>query len=675
MRWALPFALAYVACLPGSGPPLNVYTDDAGPPPPTDLNDAGNAKKDVDLGDPFAVIGLAPARGPFTGGTRAVLRGRGFTSGMRVWIGGTELVGGAVFASDPTRAAVTVPAGNPGPADVKIRDDKTAEERVLPAGFFYESIVVEPQSGATSGGTRIAVTGRGTTWASGTQVTVDGKACTEVAIADKAHLTCLTPAGTPGAKDVTVKSTDGSSEQAREAFTYSDSPDGFRGGLSGGALTGQLRVNAFDAWTGIPLAGGRAIAGSITATITANGTALIDGPTGKVTVTVAAKCHHPISFVDVPVDTVTVYLQPVLDPACGAGDPPSNGNYGGRNAAVVAGELVWPGGVELKRADWTSVPVPQRATERRAAYVFPASGSPLDGFVLPSDTAAVLPTAEGRAGYAYELTWFPGNTTFYALAGIEDRSVTPARFVPYVMGVVRGVPLNPGVKTVGADIPMTTLLDHEVRSAPVPPAPGPRGPDRLVGQLAVTVASNAYAILPTGLRVHTLPSPQEVPFPGVPALDGTLTGESYVLNASAVTGSTWGLPASIVSRILTRDANVPVAITGFLPVPVLHEPGLGTWSGTRVRMDASGTFDLVQVVVQSSAGLVSWTIVAPGDRTSFDLPDLAALPDNMGLVRGPIHSTAYVARIDGFSYGKLRYGQLGTGSWNAYAIDSRSGAY
>ena len=45
---------------------------------------------------------------------------------------------------------------------------------------------------------------------------------------------------TPGAKDVVVTAQDKTSVQAREAFTYDDSPDGYRGGLSGGALNGQL---------------------------------------------------------------------------------------------------------------------------------------------------------------------------------------------------------------------------------------------------------------------------------------------------------------------------------------------------------------------------------------------------------------------------------------------------
>jgi hypothetical protein len=63
--------------------------------------------------------------------------------------------------------------------------------------------------------------------------------------------------------------------------------------------------------------------------------------------------------------------------------------------------------------------------------------------------------------------------------------------------------------------------------------------------------------------------------------------------------------------------------------------------------------------------------------TSIDLPDLGAVPDPeiSRLVRGPIVSTVYVARLDGFQYGRLRTGQLSHGAWNAGAFDSRAGAH
>jgi hypothetical protein len=89
----------------------------------------------------------------------------------------------------------------------------------------------------------------------------------------------------------------------------------------------------------------------------------------------------------------------------------------------------------------------------------------------------------------------------------------------------------------------------------------------------------------------------------------------------------------------------------------------------------SGAVDLIEMQITSGGGLVTWTIVAPGSAPSFDLPDLRPLADAVGLVSGPIATTAWVARIDGFTYGTLRTGQMGSGGWSAYAYDGISGAY
>ncbi len=676
--------LAITACLPGGGSTL---LDAEGPdaPPGTDLGgDAGLPRSDVDLGDPFALEGVTPSHGPFTGGTRARLGGRGFGSRLRVFLGDVEVPAANVLASDPTRAAIVTPPGKPGFVDVRIRDEATAKERVLAKGFFYDAFVVQPASGATSGGTRIALTGSGTAWAEGTRVDVGGVPCTAVVVRSAIELECVTPASAPGAKDVTVTTPDGAATQAREAFTYSDSPDGYRGGLSGGAFAGTVRVLAFNALTGTPIAGAKVIVGSDLATATIrdtapSGVAEITGLAGgKITVTVAAKCHQPITYVDVPVDTVTTYLSPVLDPACAEGDPPSGGGRGGRFAGLVEGQLLFPGGGEFQRAGWTTVPEPNRPTERRAAYVFEASGSPAGRFELPSASEAVTPDSPGANGYGYQIAVTPGNVTFYVVAGLEDRSESPPRFMPYTMGVVRGVSVAPQTRVVGVDVKMDVLFDKQVVLAPEPPAPGPRGPDRVASTLAVTLGTNAFAILPGGFRTDALPLPGPVRFVGAPSLDFGLSTEQYVLGATAATGPNLLRPASVVSRVRTRSAGPAVTLGGFLGVPVLSQPGASAWDGKKVTIGgATGPADLTYLQVSSAAGLVAWTIVAPGGVTDFSVPDLALVPspDRLGLVPGTITSTVYVARIEDFAYGRLRSGQLSTAAWNAYAFDSLSGAY
>lgn len=687
---ALTLSLAW-GCGAGSGPSLlDEAAGDGGGTDPGNLGqqDAAAQRQDVDLGDPFTVEGLTPSHGPWTGGTRVVLRGRGFPSKLRVWIGDVEVPQTEVLASEPTRASAVTPPGIPGATAVRVRDDSTGQERILPGGFLYDAFDVEPQSGATSGGTRIALKGSGTAWPPGTTVSVGGKACRDVVLVNGERIECVTPASGPGSADVSVSLPDGTLVQARDAFTYADTQDGYRGGLSGAALAGNLKVLVLDSATGAPLPGAVVLVGDTAATAlkglsSASGATAFSDATlaagSKVTVTVAAKCHQPVTYVDVPVDTVTVYLDATMDLACASGDPPSTGGRGGRFGAIIEGELVWPG-VEFQRGAWNNVPSPVRPTERMAAYVFLAAGSPTDGFQLPAEEEGVTPASPGRRGYAYSVIGPPGNLTLYAVAGIEDRSVTPAKFTPFAMGVVRGASAQPNARTTGVDIPMTSILDHRVTLAPEPPTPAVRGPDRLQARLAVSLGQGAYAVLPAGLQSRALPFQGTVPFVGVPALAGVLAPESFVVSAAAVTGA-GGFPASVVSRLRTTNTSDPVPVKGFLEVPVLDKPGSGSWTGTEVQFQSRGAYNLAALYVTSGNGLVTWTIYAPGSTDpapttrSFKVPDLSPLPDNMGLVAGPIQTLLYIARVESFDYGKLRSGQLNPGAWNAYATDSLAGAY
>jgi hypothetical protein len=393
-----------------------------------------------------------------------------------------------------------------------------------------------------------------------------------------------------------------------------------------------------------------------------------------VTVTVAAKCHQPMTYVDVPVDTVTVYLTPTLDPSC-AGDPGSTGNYIPQDLGTIAGELVWSGGIEFQRAPWSNIPLPA-AHERQVAYVFTASGSPLGTFYLPDPSSGTTPMSSGQVGYGYTLVAVPGNTTLYALAGLEEDTDAgqAVRFEPFAMGIVRGVPAQPNVTTAGVDIPMTTLLDRALTTVPQPPPSGPRGPSLLSSTVAIDLGSGSYAPLPQGTSTTFLPITGNVSFVGVPALDGTLEGASYDLSATAASAS-GNYPLSAVTGVETTDANDPLTIGGFFDIPVLLQPPGTTWSGTHVQVQASGPIDLAVVTVSSGNGLVQWQIVTPGTDLSFDLPDLTQVPGVDHLVHGPLVTSFAIARINGFQYGLVRSGQLDSSAWSAYAADVASGSY
>jgi len=678
---ALAGVVAAAACIPGGGPALNPVFDDAGTPPPTSLGDDSGMLDELNLGPPFAVTGLQPSHGPWTGGTRTSIAGRGFSSNIAVFIGSTQLAASDVFASDPTKVSVLTPPGTPGPVEVRVQNLDTDQQATLPAGFIYDAFSVTPGTGATTGGTRIALQGKGTQWTSASTVTIGGNPCTAVMFTDATDLACTTPANGPGSQSVMVTNADGSTEEADDAFVYSDSPDGYRGGLYGGALSGTLTVLGFDSWTGVPLQGGQAIAGSnlataVVGTLGAAGAVQLTGPSlnGTVTVTVAAKCHQPMTYVDVPVDTVTVYLTPTLDPAC-AGDPGSTGNYIPQDVGTIDGQLVWSGGIEFQRAPWSNIPLPA-AHERQVAYVFTAQGSALGGFYLPDPSTGTTPTSSGDVGYGYTLVAVPGNTTLYALAGLEEDTDAgqTVRFEPFAMGIVRGVPVQPNVTTTGVDIPITTLLDRALTTVPQPPPSTPRGPSLLSSTIAIDLGSGSYAPLPQGTSATFLPVSGNVSFVGIPALDGTLVGSSYDVSASAVSTNDSD-PVSAVTGVETTDANDPLTIGGFFDIPVLVQPAGATWSGTHVQIQASGPIDLAVVNISSGNGLVQWLIVSPGTDLSFDLPDLSQVPGVDHLLHGALVTNFAIARINGFQYGLLRSGQLGSSAWSAYAADVAPGSY
>jgi hypothetical protein len=77
---------------------------------------------------------------------------------------------------------------------------------------------VSPSSGPTDGGTPITIAG--TNFETGATVTVGGNTCTSPVVASANSITCNTPAGSAGAKDVTVTNVDSTTNTLSGGFTY-----------------------------------------------------------------------------------------------------------------------------------------------------------------------------------------------------------------------------------------------------------------------------------------------------------------------------------------------------------------------------------------------------------------------------------------------------------------------
>lgn len=684
---SLVLVLGLSACLPTRTqrqPPVD--SDDAGAPPPLEV-DGSTGKGDAPDVRPHAVLGIDPPHGPFSGGTLTNVRGNGFGVDARVWFGDVEVDPSAVIVRDPQRMQVTTPPGSVGPKDVIVQNgDDTSTRAALKGGFTYDDFYLEPSSGPTAGGTVVTVHTQADVFDEETTIDVDLKPCEVVAVTSPKELSCRTPPGLPGAKRVRAHLAGGETLDVLDAFTYVVSDDGFRGGLSGNALDGELTVLVLNDATGDAVPGATVLAGddidtAQSATTDGFGTALVSGDDlgSAVTVTVAKNCFQPITFVDVPVDRVTVYLSPVLSPLCGAdGDPPAGGGNPGRGSSVT-GEIVWPLDDELKRNDWANVPAPRKEGEHQVAYVFRLASRATDELSMPSAVTAVTPSSGGELGFTFYYSTSPGNFTLYALAGLEDRSVSPSTFTPYAMGLTRGVAVGPSETKRDVLLSIDVPLDHSIVMDASGPTPTSRGPDRIQAKLAIEVGNEGFVLLPNGKLSSLLPKSTPFEFVGIPPLTGTLTGGRYIATASAVTGAAGGMPRSVIGLFATVTDSEPIGVGAFLELPQLTAPASSTaWNGTLLRLGrvpGGPAPDLTVIDIASGDDLVTWRVVAPGAPDTIRVPDLRAIPGDIGLVSGPITVQVSVARIDDFSYGSLHNRQLEPRGWRAYAQDAFFASY
>jgi IPT/TIG domain len=642
--------------------------------------------------DPHALLGVNPAHGPFRGGGLAVLRGNGFSSSARVWFGDIEVSHEHVVATRADRVQVEVPAGVPGGVAVTTQNgDDIETRRVLPSGYHYDTFFAQPERGPTAGGSTLTLVGSGTAWTTETTVELDGVPCEVLALRGDTggpqELDCRLPASGEGQKSIAI-STAGVSESLLGGFTY-EVGELLEGGLSGAPLAGDLNVYVTSSG-GSPLPGAYVIlgttfdldrlgqAGSHVRQTDALGSAPFPGEvTGPVTVTVAARCFQPFTLVAVGVDTLRAELTPVASPDCADAVPPLFGGSPAR-PVTLSGELVWGGALEQARAGWVNVPAPADPAELRSAYVFQPNADPENRFRLPRAETAITQASPGRAGYAFQLATGSGSRTLYALAGIENRTVDPPRFTAYALGMLRGIYADPGETIDGLSIAMDITLDQALTLELEEPTPSARGPDRLNVNVAVRTSDQGFLLLPNSSRQAPVPGSSSLSLVGLPALMRGLQGSEYAVSVRAVTGSAASLPQSVLPLITAREASQPIPVRSFVPVPTLSVGSTpsGSWNHSLAVSwtDRGRSVDLIQYAISSGSGLITWSVTAPSDVLSVDLPDLSRLPQG-DLLPGGLDVLVALAGLPDFDYGKLEQRALRRAAWQAYSLDVASSHY
>jgi hypothetical protein len=151
------------------------------------------------------LLSVQPMKGAAAGGQMVFITAFGLTDAADtvVTFGGSQAIVESVD-SDALTVVVTTPEHEPGMVDVTLTNSTGSD--TLSGAYTYEPtfhiLTVNPVSGPVDGGTDITIYGAG--FAEGAEVRVGALPCNGVNVVDSTTIQCTTPAGSPGAADVTV---------------------------------------------------------------------------------------------------------------------------------------------------------------------------------------------------------------------------------------------------------------------------------------------------------------------------------------------------------------------------------------------------------------------------------------------------------------------------------------
>lgn len=702
--------LMILSCRPPVDNPTDAGDDTAGDvgrdsdTPVDGGDDDGDASVDdvPDVGlAPLALTAVQPNHGPFTGGTEVVLRGRGFAEGMTITFGGREVEAADTVVVDDNRISLLTPPGDPGVVDVRLAMPN-GDEVILEGGYTFDSWYLDPQTGSAGGGTFIRLLGLNADFRPESVITIDGVEAMEVTWVNLNEMTCRTPPGSIGPADVAVIDEAGESVLV-DGFSYYDSSDPRNGGLGGGPIDGSIDVTVIEAMSGEPLPESFVMLGIDGDTpyqgyTDLSGRITFSNPdlSGRQSITAS---HAPIdvlgedgevesqilfestTIVEFDARSVTILLEPIIPPSIG---PPPPGRRGG----FIEGELLFEHRGEFGPYEWDIVPEPG-PNEAKVAYVYTTQSGINTARMEPGVEGVVFNTAEfiGLNGYSFSIYAAPGTMAVYAFAGLATMSGEGSSssnivdFVPYAMGVARGIVVGPDESVRGVHVLMSRQMswniDVELLDAPVADETGT--PNIYILDAYLDLGAEGVISRPeTQIRSST-PYGGFV-FPGWVELTGNIAGSSYTIVAGAWT--TWGgsdeeqNPWSVVYRTGVTSIDTPIVIDEFLAIPRALSPGPGgVVADHHMEWEALGganpDFSIATLSIPSGVMPIPyWMVVLRGGVTSYDLPNLpeiAGMPDHP---TSDLTWSVWSFSIPDFEFDSWSYRYLISRYWSAYAVDS-----
>ncbi len=168
----------------------------------------------------LAIGGVVPNSGPAAGGTNVSISGAMFQNGATVLFG-TAPATNVVFVSS-SNLTCTTPAHAGGIVNVQVTNPDLTSCSLVNGFTFIDPPVIQsivPSTGATSGGTRVTVSG--TCFSNGTLVSIGGLACSNYDYSQvPVKIVCNTPTGSAGTVNVVVTNPDSQTSTLVNGFRY-----------------------------------------------------------------------------------------------------------------------------------------------------------------------------------------------------------------------------------------------------------------------------------------------------------------------------------------------------------------------------------------------------------------------------------------------------------------------
>lgn len=641
-----------------------------------DSDQDGDAEEDAEapVDDPYAVTGVIPNHGIFSGFSPVVIRGRGFVVGAEteVFFGDNPVHPATIEVQDENRIAVLTPPGEPDTlADVRVVQgdlEATAED-----AFYYDPCGLTPPRGSTAGGTYVVIGCLGTEFSGMETVTFDDVEAEDIEIAGPTEIRLRTPPGRVGPADVDILSVAGDIGLA-EAFTYFENTDPTSGGLGGDPIDSNIEITVLDGGDASPLADSFVILGVDGGTeyqgrTDDRGVIVFSGPdlSGRQVIITASHGPKPTpmdydcdgeaetpmetfyestSFTEFDATFITVLLRPIPPPPPMCPGPMPEGV-----PSYIEGEVMFEGPDEFGPYEWEIVPSPVPPYEEKLTFVTttapdifydPLWGEMYDTGTIDAGPGGVVTEDDiGVNGFTYRIMSRYGAVAVYALAGIYNNETHT--FTPYAFGIHRGVLVPPDETVTDIDIMMVTPLDETVFVSldGAPEQTGfDAGPNRYINELYVDLGVEGVIWRPDRVSTQGHASALHAFNSWMPRMgglsDATLTVVSQAFSFTDVDGDgeeDLVYPFSIRYLRGVTNWEAEIVVDDWIGMPHPEDPDYGgTVTGNHIAWsNGPGNIDFTNVLL-TRAGMPWWHLILPGTQTETDLPILPpeSIPDATG---------------------------------------------